>query len=188
MYLSCSPCGQRQYQHDHTRIGPSASRHAQKHLVAAAVACPMQASAQIWKTYHNPRFGTMADVPADWKSNLPPTNEDGLTFRAPDGKASLAVYGNWNLGTVAEAMADYEAPQDNRTVTYRHREARAITLSGTKGDLIFYEKHLLSCQNQVWNSIYLEYPAARKKDFDAFVTRVAQSLRPSTPYGVECNE
>jgi hypothetical protein len=29
----------------------------------------------------------------------------------------------------------------------------------------------------VWNGIAIEYPAARKKDFDALVTRVAKSLR-----------
>jgi hypothetical protein len=43
---------------------------------------------------------------------------------------------------------------------------------------IFYAKHILSCADQIWNSVYLEYPAAEKTAYDALVTRVAQSLRP----------
>jgi hypothetical protein len=148
-------------------------------LAAAALWCGTPACAQTWKTYHNPRFGTTADVPADWRSDPPPENGDGLIFNAPDGSARLVVSGSLHVwDTVAEGMAVYETPEQDRNVAYRHREPRAITLSGTKGDLIFYEKHMLSCRDQIWNSIYLEYPAARKKDFDALVTHVAHSLRP----------
>jgi hypothetical protein len=75
-------------------------------------------------------------------------------------------------------MALYEIAQENTTVTYKHQDARSVTVSGTKGDLIFYEKHILSRRDQIWNSIYLEYPAVRKKGFDALVTHVAHSLRP----------
>jgi hypothetical protein len=129
-------------------------------------------------------------VPAGWRSDPPPENGDGLIFKAPDGRARLTVSGSvhiWN--TVAEGMALYDSPRENETVTYRHREARAITLSGTKGDLIFYEKHMLSCHDQIWNSIFLEFPAAQKKDFDAIVTHVARSLRPGPSAQVnECNK
>jgi hypothetical protein len=148
-------------------------------FAAAAIFCATQSSAQTWKTYHNPRFGTTADAPASWQSNPPPTNGDGLTFNAPDGRARLLIYGSLHIWhTVAEGMALFETPQENKTVTYKHREARSVTVSGTKGDLIFYEKHMLSCRDQIWNSIYLEYPAVRKKEFDALVTHVANSLRP----------
>ena len=148
-------------------------------FVAAAMSCATQTSAQAWKTYHNQRFGTTADAPANWQTDPPPTNGDGLTFKAPDGSARLLIYGGLHIWhTVAEGMAIYETPQDNKTVTYKHREARSVTVSGTKEDLIFYEKHMLSCGDQIWNSIYLEYPAVRKKEFDALVTHVANSLRP----------
>jgi hypothetical protein len=148
-------------------------------FVTAAIFCTTPSSAQSYKTYHNPRFGTTADVPADWQSNPPTTNGDGLTFNAPDGSARLLIYGGLHIWTtVAEGMAQYEIPQENTTVTYKHQDARSITVSGTKGDLIFYEKHILSCRNQIWNSIYLEYPAVREKGFDALVAHVAHSLRP----------
>jgi len=159
---------------------------------AATLAFVTQAVAQAgaWKPYHNPRFGTTADVPAGWKPNPPPENGDGLVFVSPAGTARLIISGNLNVwDTIAEGMAIYEKKEDGETVTYKHREARAITLSGTKGDLIFYEKHILSCRDQIWNSIHLEYPAAAKKDFDPLVAHVAHSLRPGVSEQVEeCNK
>jgi hypothetical protein len=39
-------------------------------FATAAMFCTAPSSAQTYKTYHEPRFGTTADVPADWQSNL----------------------------------------------------------------------------------------------------------------------
>jgi hypothetical protein len=160
--------------------------------VAAAFVFVTQAFAQAgrWTPYHNPRFGTTADVPAGWKSAPPPENGDGLIFVSPDGRAHLIVSGSLNISdTIAEGRAVYEKREDGETVTYKHRDAHAITLSGTKGDLIFYEKHILSCRDQVWNSIYIEYPAASRNEFDPLIAHVAHSLRPGASEQVEeCNK
>ena len=51
-------------------------------------------------------------------------------------------------------------------------------VSGTRGDTIFYAKHILSCGDQIWNNVHLEYPATEKAAYDALVTHVAGSLRP----------
>jgi hypothetical protein len=161
-------------------------------LVAAAIVAPLvtQASAESWKTYHNARFGTTADVPADWQPGRPPDNDDGLVFTSADGRAHLTVSGGLNIwDSIAEAMAIYEEPRDGATVTYKQRGTRSITLSGTRGDVIFYEKHILSCRDQVWNSIYLEYPASRRTEFDQLVAHIARSLREGISAQVEaCNK
>ena len=81
-------------------------------------------------------------------------------------------------------MKDYEEPGKDETITYRHRERRAVVVSGTRGDTIFYSRHLLSCRDEIWNSIHLEYPAAEKAAYDALVTHVAQSLRPGRSWQV----
>jgi serine/threonine-protein kinase len=145
-------------------------------------------------TYHNPRFGTTADVPAGWQSGRPPDNGDGLVFTSPDGTAHLTISGGLNIwDSIEEAMEIYATGNAGETITYTHREARAITVSGTKGDLIFYAKHILSCRlscrDQLWNSIDLESPAARKREFDPLVTHIAQSLRPGVSEQVDaCNK
>ena len=142
-------------------------------LAAVATAAPQ------YRTYANPRFGTTADVPVDWKSDPPPANGDGLRFNSPDKRASLTVSGSLNIyDTVEEAMKSYEEPGDGEKITYRHREPRAIVVSGTRGNTIFYGKHILSCGDQIWNSVYLEYPTAEKAAYDALVAHVAGSLRP----------
>ncbi len=131
-----------------------------------------------WTSYHNARFGTNADDPAGWKAGPPPENNDGLVFTSPDEKASLTISGSLNVDdNLDDAFKLYETPNQGETITYKRRIGLAITVSGTHGGNIFYAKHLLSCHNQIWNSIYLEYPAAQKADFDAIAAHVAKSLK-----------
>lgn len=145
----------------------------------------LPAAAEKYRSYTNERFGQTADVPASWKADPPPTNGDGLRFRSPDGKASLAVSGSLNIAdTVDEAMRDQSKPLDGEDVTYRKVGKRDVTLSGHMGDAIFYRKSILVCRDQVWNSIHLEYPASDKKAYDAMVTHIAKSLRPGKGYQV----
>ena len=141
-------------------------------LIAAA-----SAAAADYRPYANARFGTAADVPAGWASDPPPENGDGLVFRSPDQTASVTVSGSLHVwDTIDEAMAIYQQPNNGETITYRHREPRALVVSGTHGDTIFYARHILSCHDRVWNSVYIEYPASQKATYDAMVTHIARSL------------
>ncbi|HEY2135672.1 MAG TPA: hypothetical protein VGH49_07275 [Xanthobacteraceae bacterium] len=146
--------------------------------VAALVGLAAAAdAAQQYRIYSNARFGTNADVPADWKPDPPPENGDGLIFRSPDGSASVTVSGSLHVfDTIGEAMEIYEAPASGEAITYRHREPRLLVVSGMRGDTIFYAKHILSCRDQVWNNLHIEYPASQKAAYDAMVTHIARSL------------
>ena len=157
--------------------------------LAALLVLSTAARAGLWQTYVNERFGSTADVPATWQAGTPPENGDGLEFTSPDGQASIIVSGILNIDdTLDEAFASRETPFDGETVTYRHRDKRGLVVSGTKGELIFYRKSILSCHDQVWNSVSIEYPATQKKAFDAIVTHVAGSLKPGPSLQVaECN-
>jgi hypothetical protein len=148
-----------------------------------------QGHAESWRVYSNDRFGTTADVPADWRAGSPPENNDGIRFTSPDGQASIAVYGGLHIwDSVDEKAAILEEPNEGETITYKRREPRAIVVSGTRGDRIFYLKSILSCRASVWNSVRIEYPASRKQAFDALVVRVAGSLRAGRSWQVaECN-
>jgi serine/threonine-protein kinase len=148
-------------------------------LALALLLAALPASAQGWRTYVNGRFGTTAQVPADWRPGREPDNGDGLAFTAPDGEASITVSGGLHvLDTVGEAMDIIEEPNEGETVTYRSRNRRAVTVSGTKGQRIFFRRSILSCRDTVWNTVQIEYPAARKVAFDPLVAHVARSLRP----------
>jgi hypothetical protein len=54
-------------------------------LMGGTILFPMGALADDWRSYHNDRFGTTADVPAAWKMQPPPENDDGRIFVSPDG-------------------------------------------------------------------------------------------------------
>jgi serine/threonine-protein kinase len=148
------------------------------------------AHAESWRTYSNERFGTTAQVPTDWRPGRPPDNNDGLVFTSPDGQASIAVYGSLHVwDTIDQAVAIFETPGDGETITYKHRAPRSIVISGIRGDQIYYAKSILSCRDNVWNSVRIEYPAARKEAFDGLVTYVASSLHSGRSYQVaECNK
>ena len=146
-------------------------------LAAIASLAFAAAAAPHYVTYVNDRFGTTAEVPADWTPGEPPANNDGLRFTSPDQRAWMTVYGRLHIDdTVEEAIKDFETPGKDETITYRHRERRAV-VSGTRGDTILFSKHVLSCRDQIWNNVHIEYPAADKTAYDALVTRMARSLR-----------
>jgi hypothetical protein len=136
------------------------------------------AYADSFHVYANPRFGATAEVPSDWKPDPPPENGDGLVFRSPDGAASLTVSGIYNLDeTAKEAMDEEDKPRQGETITYHQRGPRFVAVSGVAGDKIFYRKSLLVCGDQIWNHLSMEYPAARKSEYDAIVARASKSLR-----------
>jgi hypothetical protein len=156
-------------------------------LIVAFVACDglstIAAAAEetlAWTSYHNTRFGVTADVPQGWRAGPPPANNDGLVFTSPDGMASLTISGMLNLEPdVAVALDSLGGEREDEQITYKQRSGNTLTLSGFKtADKIFYAKYLLSCHNQILNSIYFEYPAAQKVMFDSIVTHIAHSLKP----------
>jgi hypothetical protein len=143
----------------------------------AAVTSPVQAE-EGYRTYHNDRFGVTADVPRDWRAGRPPENGDGLQFTSPDGTATITVSGGYRMAdSVAEALTSEQAPDEGETVTYQTRAPRMAVISGMRGQTIFYRKVVLSCKDQVMNRVSIEYPSARKQQFDALVSHVAASLQ-----------
>jgi hypothetical protein len=151
-------------------------------LLAASIAMLSSASAeQGYRDYRNGRFGVSADVPSDWKAGPEPENNDGLVFTSPDGAATITVSGvlNADNAPAAAVIADEQHAQDGETVTYRKASARQAVISGTRGNMIFYRKAILSCNDQILNHLSIEYPVAQKQAFDALVSHVAASMRSS---------
>ncbi len=139
-----------------------------------------------YRAYRNERLGATADVPRDWKAGQPPANGDGLRFTSPDGAAFISVSGSFNSGeTVAESMENEQLADDGETITSRVKQQRLSVVSGTRGEVIFYRKATLSCNDQIVNRVSIEYPAARRAAFDALVTHVAASLRPGRGFQTE---
>jgi serine/threonine-protein kinase len=155
-------------------------------LAAALLLLAGPALAEDWRSYHNDRFGPTAEYPAAWKMEPEPENNDGRQFSSPDGDASVSIYGHFAMDSRAEEMARKAEADDGETVTYSAKGANWVVLSGTRGEKIFYRKSLLSCGDQVWNTLTVEYPAQDKSKYDKLVAHMAASLRPGMGYNITC--
>ena len=154
-------------------------------LVGLAIVAPATAG-QTYKRYVNERFGVTADRPADWPAGNEPENGDGLRFTSPDGKAFVSISGSLQTFDTVKEELDIIAEEKGGRVTLEKRGPRSIVQSGLRGDIIFYKRSLLTCKDQVWNNLVIEYPAARKSEFDTLVAHVAKSLKGGRGYQVEC--
>ena len=151
------------------------------------------AEAADWQKYSNERFGVSIDVPSDFKQlGDVPDNNDGLTFASSDGKAVLRVWGN---NIVADSFKDelrgnFENDQsDGWAVTYGAGNKQKVmtwaVYSGTKGDMIMYEKSIASCKGTQSLHFRIEYPIAQKLNYDEVVTHISRSLKSGPAVG--CN-
>ena len=143
------------------------------------------AHAADWQKYSNDRFGVSIEVPPDFKQlGNAPDNNDGLSFASADGKATLRVWGN---NIVADSFKDelrgnFESDQtDGWVVSYgsgnKQKTMTWAVYSGTKGDIIMYEKSIASCKGTQSLHFRIEYPKAQKLDYDAVVARIGKSLK-----------
>src|SRR5260370_40937678 len=86
--------------------------------------------AQPWRTYGNARFGTIAEVPRDWRAGHEPENGDGLDFTSPDAEATITVSGGLNIdGTIEHAMASRGQPMEGETITCQLRRSPRLRWS-----------------------------------------------------------
>jgi len=104
-------------------------------------------------------------VPRDWQLQPPD----------PNWQAWLALYSS-NAANDTTARFKAVAFADGEEVTYLRGERDRLTVSGFKGDRIFYRKVVLSCGGMTWRHVALEYPAEAKTRFDRYVERVSRGF------------
>jgi hypothetical protein len=128
-------------------------------------------------------FGTTVDYPGNIFSvdaGAPPRGT-GRTLRSPDDRAWLMMYveGNDERHTPASFVSAYFAgPRDS--LDYNRVTDRFFAISGVNDEQIFYSR----CNFPVgirgpMHCIYLAYPKDEERRWDAIVTRISRSLRPS---------
>ena len=114
-------------------------------------------------------------IPRDWQLQPPDPNWQGRRYLAPDGSAWLALYSS-NAANDAAQRFKAVAFADGEEVTYLRGERDRLTVSGFKGDRIFYRKVMLVCGGTQWRHIALEYPAEAKTKFDRYVESVSRGF------------
>jgi hypothetical protein len=138
-----------------------------------------------WSSFYNDRYGVTIDVPPGFAQfGDAPDNNDGLTFQSADGKATLLV---WGGNIVADSFKEelrgsFEIDQSEGWVVSYGASNKEKTMSwavysGTRGDMIMYEKSIASCKGSQSLHFRIEYPVVQKKAYDAVVTRLGKSMK-----------
>lgn len=132
-----------------------------------------------WATYHDARFGTTADYPADvftvraWR----PFGGSGQIFRTADGSAQLIIYGKPNFEE--DSPSFYVEKHFNKPeVTYKSTKWPSFIVSGARKDEAFYYRCNFSIIiNGILDCMEMRYPAGEKARWEPIVTRISTSLR-----------
>ncbi len=161
-------------------------------VIAATLSCAAAAGARdtgpgyTWVTYGNTRFGFSISYPADlFTPNAPPANNDGRSFRALRGGAQLIVYGGFSfedwtkIGQYKVYLQDSDRYQ---SITYERVKRNWLVLSGYRGGDIYYEKHILSCNNRVMNAFEITYPKAEANIYSPLISDFVKSFRAGNGY------
>jgi hypothetical protein len=154
-------------------------------LIGALLALTAAARGETaWHTYANDRYGVIIDYPDFFHPLPPPDNDDGRAFDSADG-GHFTVSGSLNaLDFTLATYQDFIVKNrtDGAAITYQAHGSNWFVVSGTQGDKLFYERHLMSHRGEVLNNFVISYPAALKQTYDPVVTRMSRSLRPGVGF------
>jgi hypothetical protein len=145
--------------------------------LASCLAAP--ASAQDWRRYSNPRFGTTIEYPGTFRPDRPPENGGGQGFTAADG-AVFSVWGSHNvlehdLKGLERFIREEATP--GKRITYDARGTNWFVIAGVHNDNTFYERYLISHSGRIVNGFTMQYPSRLKAPYDPIVTRMSRSFR-----------
>lgn len=139
--------------------------------VDLAVTAPKPAPTLTLQPYLNARFGYSCLIPIDWRTQEA-DNSDGITAIRADRTAEVRCWGSHMSLTAAEYRQSFV--RDGYTLTYEKVTPSVITLSGTKGSTIRFERY--EFRDDIEIAMQWLYPIAEKEQFDAPVSRAAAAL------------
>src|SRR5262245_19487544 len=139
-------------------------------------------AANVYNTYHNPRFGYSIAYPKDI---LYPQGEsdngDGQKFLSKDADAILIVYGSHNV--FDQSLEDlyleesrggtHENPR--KIVTYKVLKNNWFVISGFNSGKVFYQKTILN--NNQFKSFYFEYDKSKKNIYGPITRYISSSFK-----------
>lgn len=131
--------------------------------------------------YRNARYGTFILFPATYFLPAPASDSgDGRMFQSVDGTASFYVFAQYNAEGLSQSqqIAREKADPTQRRVTYERAGVGWYVVSGLTGTDIFYRR-VVEDGDGLIRVFEITYPQARKADFDAVVTYMAQSFGPA---------
>lgn len=146
-----------------------------------------------WTAYQNKRLGFTIYYPVEWfKPDAEPAEKDGRSFSSPDGKARISAFGmldpKWygselfdlkkitGEGRVYDELAlkIYRGALSEEGSAYEGLSEKKmgktwLTLSGKRGDQVFFEKYIFSCKDKVISVLAYSYPEAEQEKYSSIL-------------------
>jgi hypothetical protein len=144
-----------------------------------------------WETIQSPRYGFMIAYPGSvFTPGASPQSEDGHVLVSRDGAARLLVgaFDNESEATLAEYRS--QLLSDNyggADLDYAPVKKRWFVISGTRGEMHFYERVSFTCGGRLINSWALLYPVAERHIYDRIVEAIASTYTPGAGRTGQCD-
>lgn len=149
-------------------------------LMALAVASPCGsgfAQDLQWSRYANRELGVSVDLPTGLFSEDGGATKklEGRTFETADGRADVSLYSIPNpSGETPRSFLRKRFQLPSSSLAYQRVTKRFLAVSGLRKGKIWYVRCNFAARRA--NCVALNYPTAEKRDWDAVVTRISNSL------------
>lgn len=130
-----------------------------------------------WSRYTNPETGVAIDIPTDLfpVDSGATKNATGRSFSTSDRRADVSIYSMRNeAGDTPASFLRKRFQLPESSAVYRRVTPRVLAVSGFRGDQIWYARCNFSISRV--NCVALNYPAQEKRNWDAVVTRMSNTL------------
>lgn len=160
-------------------------------LATASGVCAGQSRLKDWATIQNERYGFLLAYPGSiFVPREAASPDEGYVLVSRDGSARLAVaaFENESEATLEEYREQLLAENYNGAkIDYAPVKKKWFVVSGTRGEMHFYERVSFTCGGKLINSWALLYPAAERRLYDHIVEAIADSYTPGAGRTGECD-
>jgi hypothetical protein len=160
-------------------------------LAASGEAMAQRARLKDWSTIQNDRYGFLLAYPGSIFTPREGTSpEEGQVLVSRDGNARLlvAAFENESEATLEEYREQLLSENYNGAkIDYAPVKKKWFVVSGTRGEMHFYERVSFTCGGKLINSWALLYPAAERGLYDRVVEAIADSYTPGAGRTGECD-
>lgn len=144
-----------------------------------------------WETVQSERHGFMIAYPGSvftQRSDVPA--DDGLVLVSRDGGARLVIgtFVNDTAATLSEYREQLLSENYNGAdLDYAPVKKRSFIISGTRGDMHFYERVSFTCGGRLINSWALLYPVSERHIYDRIIEAIAPTYSPGAGKSGQCD-
>jgi len=142
----------------------------------------LKAAPPQWTSEQDPGLGFTYSYPRDVFSRIEGDGKPSFHYFESNSSEAKFLVGGWDNAAgqspetfkrwVIENVGGYDE------LTYRPRGRSWFVLSGYRGNTIYYEKVMFSCQGKLVNVFAVTYPVDRRHIYDPVVERIEDTFRP----------